>query len=240
MTSDTTALVKEGSGAMFDGIAARYDLVNRVISLGIDQSWRRKTVRALQLARGHRVLDLATGTADLAIQVARTEPGATVVGLDPSAKMLDVGRDKVVRAALEARVELVQGDAQALPFPENSFDSVCIAFGIRNVPDRAKALREMARVTRPGGRIAILELSEPRSGLLGALARFHIHTVVPYVGALLSGVKEYQYLQRSIAAFPPAEEFAALMKSSNLDVIAVHPLTFGVCHLYVAEAGKPA
>jgi len=240
MSSDTTALVKEGSGAMFDGIAARYDLVNRVISLGIDQSWRRKTVRALQLGPGHRVLDLATGTADLAIQVARTEPGASVVGLDPSTKMLDVGRDKVVRAGLEARVELVQGDAQALPFPENSFDSLCIAFGIRNVPDRAKALREMARVTRPGGRIAILELSEPRSGLLGALARFHIHTVVPYVGALLSGVKEYQYLQRSIAAFPPADEFAALMKSSNLDVVAVHPLTFGVCHLYVAEAGKPA
>jgi demethylmenaquinone methyltransferase/2-methoxy-6-polyprenyl-1,4-benzoquinol methylase len=98
----------------------------------------------------------------------------------------------------------------------------------------------MARVTRPGGRIAILELSEPRSGLLGALARFHIHTVVPYVGALLSGVKEYQYLQRSIAAFPPADDFATLMKGSNLEVIGVHALTFGVCHLYVAEPGKPA
>jgi demethylmenaquinone methyltransferase/2-methoxy-6-polyprenyl-1,4-benzoquinol methylase len=240
MTSETTALAKEGSGAMFDGIAARYDLVNRVISLGIDQSWRRKTVRALNLANGHRVLDLATGTADLAIQVARTEPQARVVGLDPSSKMLEVGQVKVARGGLEARVDLVQGDAQALPFEANSFDSVCIAFGIRNVPDRGKALREMARVTRPGGRIAILELSEPRSGFLGAMARFHIHTVVPYVGALLSGVKEYQYLQRSIAAFPPADEFAALMKSSNLDVIAVHPLTFGVCHLYVAEPGKPA
>jgi len=240
MTSETTALAKEGSGAMFDGIAARYDLVNRVISLGIDQSWRRKTVAALNLAPGHRVLDLATGTADLAIQVARTELGASVVGLDPSSKMLEVGRQKVTRGELSARVELVQGDAQALPFEPKSFDSVCIAFGIRNVPDRGKALREMARVTRPGGRIAILELSEPRSGLLGALARFHIHSVVPYVGALLSGVKEYQYLQRSIAAFPPADEFAALMKSSNLDVIGVHALTFGVCHLYVAEPGKPA
>jgi demethylmenaquinone methyltransferase / 2-methoxy-6-polyprenyl-1,4-benzoquinol methylase len=240
MTSETTALAKEGSGAMFDGIAARYDLVNRVISLGIDQSWRRKTVAALGLAAGHRVLDLATGTADLAIQVARTEPSVHVVGLDPSSKMLEVGREKVARATLEARVELVQGDAQALPFEANRFDSVCIAFGIRNVPDRAQALREMARVTRPGGRIAILELSEPRSGLLGALARFHIHTVVPYVGALLSGVKEYQYLQRSIAAFPPADEFATLMKGSNLDVIDVHALTFGVCHLYVAEPGKPA
>ena len=226
---------REGSGAMFDGIAARYDLVNRVISLGIDQSWRRKTVRALELGSAHRVLDLATGTADLAIQVARTELSVSVVGLDPSAKMLDVGREKIAKAGLEARVELVQGDAQALPFAEASFHSVCIAFGIRNVPDRAQALREMSRVTRPGGRIAILELSEPRGGLMGAMARFHIHTVVPYVGALLSGVKEYQYLQRSIAAFPPANEFAELMRSSNLNVLGVHPLTFGVCHLYVAE-----
>ncbi|HEY3668759.1 MAG TPA: bifunctional demethylmenaquinone methyltransferase/2-methoxy-6-polyprenyl-1,4-benzoquinol methylase UbiE [Polyangiaceae bacterium] len=231
---------RDGSGAMFDGIAARYDLVNRVISLGIDQSWRRKTVRALCLSPAHRVLDLATGTADLAIQVARTEPRVLVVGLDPSGKMLDVGRVKVDRAALAERVELVQGDAQALPFADRSFDSVCIAFGIRNVPDRARALREMARVTRPGGRIAILELSEPRRGLLGAFARFHIHTVVPYVGALLSGVKEYQYLQRSIAAFPPADEFAALMQRSGLNVLGVHPLTFGVCHLYVAEPGPLA
>lgn len=240
MSSETTALAKEGSGAMFDDIAARYDLVNRVISLGIDQSWRRKTVRSLNLGPAQRVLDLATGTADLAIQVARTEPSVSVVGLDPSSKMLEVGRAKVARGGLDARVELVQGDAQTLPFEANSFDSVCIAFGIRNVPDRRKALCEMARVTRPGGRIAILELSEPRSGWLAAMARFHIHTVVPYVGALLSGVREYQYLQRSIAAFPPAKEFAALMRASNLDVLAVHALTFGVCHLYVAEPGKPA
>ena len=241
MSEPVTALATgDGSGAMFDGIAARYDLVNRVISLGIDQSWRRKTVRALNLGASHRVLDLATGTADLAIQVARSEASVSVVGLDPSGKMLDVGRVKVQRAGLEGRVELVQGDAQALPFDDSSFDSVCIAFGIRNVPDRGKALREMARVTRPGGRIAILELSEPRGGLLGALARFHIHAVVPYVGALLSGVKEYQYLQRSIAAFPPADEFAALMQSSNLSVVGLHPLTFGVCHLYVAEPGPPA
>ena len=241
MSEPVTALAaRDGSGAMFDGIAARYDLVNRVISLGIDQSWRRKTVRALNLSAGQRVLDLATGTADLAIQVAQTEPAVSVVGLDPSGKMLDVGRVKVERAKLGARVELVQGDAQALPFEDDSFASVCIAFGIRNVPDRPKALREMARVTRPGGRIAILELSEPRSGVLGALARFHIHTMVPYVGALLSGVKEYQYLQRSIAAFPPAAEFAALMQGSNLNVLGVHPLTFGVCHLYVAEPGQPA
>jgi demethylmenaquinone methyltransferase / 2-methoxy-6-polyprenyl-1,4-benzoquinol methylase len=238
--AQAVALTPDGSGAMFDGIAARYDLVNRVISLGVDQSWRRKTVRSLELRPSQRVLDLATGTADLAIQVARAEPTVSVVGLDPSAKMLEVGQDKVRRAGLEPRVELVQGDAQALPFDDESFHSVCIAFGIRNVPDRRRALCEMARVTRPGGRVAILELSEPRAGWLGALARFHIHSVVPYVGALLSGMKEYHYLQRSIAAFPPASEFAELMASSNLKVLEVHPLTFGVCQLYVAEPRQPA
>ncbi|HEV8245874.1 MAG TPA: bifunctional demethylmenaquinone methyltransferase/2-methoxy-6-polyprenyl-1,4-benzoquinol methylase UbiE [Polyangiaceae bacterium] len=234
----TTASVPEGSGAMFDGIARRYDLLNRVISLGVDQSWRKKTVAALKLAPGSRILDLATGTADLALLVARSEPSVTVVGLDPSSGMLQVGRKKVSRAGLAERVELVEGDAQALPFPDRSFDGICMAFGIRNVPDRDRALREMARVTRPSGRIAILELSEPRAGLIGPLARFHIHTVVPYVGSLLSGSREYHYLQRSIAAFPSPEEFTSRIALAGLEPMETLPLTFGVCHLYVAEAPR--
>lgn len=229
---------REGSGAMFDGIAARYDLLNRIISLGIDQRWRKKTVAALEIGDQARVLDLATGTADLAIMVARTHPTAQLVGLDPSRNMLAVGTRKVNEAELDDRVKLVEGDAESLPFPDHSFDHICMAFGIRNVPDRAKALREMARVTRPGGRIAILELAEPRSGALGAMARFHIHTVVPWVGSMLSGAPEYRYLQRSIAAFPPKEEFAALMTQCGLTVLAAEPLTFGVATLYVATPKK--
>lgn len=232
MTSATTE--RDGSGQMFDGIAERYDFVNRVISLGIDQGWRRKTVDALNLSTGARVLDLATGTADLALLVARAEPTASVVGVDPSERMLDVGREKVAKAELSGRITLQNGDAESLPFEPRTFDGLCIAFGIRNVPDRDRALREMARVTKLGGRVAILELSEPR-GVLGPLARFHVHTVVPWVGALLSGAKEYHYLQRSIAAFPPAEEFAERMRRAGLNVLSVVPLTFGVCHLYVAE-----
>lgn len=226
---------REGSGAMFDGIAHRYDLVNRVISLGIDQSWRKKTVRSLQLKPGARVLDLATGTADLAIMIAKLYPHVTLVGVDPSEKMLEVGRKKLGLAQLGERIELLVGDAQALALPSRSFDGVSIAFGIRNVPDRLQGLREMARVTKPGGRVAILELSEPRGGLLGPLARFHVHSVVPAVGALLSGAKEYRYLQRSIAAFPPPREFEALMVEAGLRVVASTALTFGVCHLYVGE-----
>jgi demethylmenaquinone methyltransferase/2-methoxy-6-polyprenyl-1,4-benzoquinol methylase len=221
---------------MFDGIAERYDLVNRVISLGIDQSWRKKTVQALNLPECRRVLDLATGTGDLALQIAELAPEhVSLVGLDPSEKMLEIGRQKIQRAGMQQRIEMVVGDAQALPFEDASFDAVSMAFGIRNVPDRGKALREMARVTRPGGRIAILELSEPRNGVLGPLARFHVHTVVPYIGALLSGRREYHYLQRSIAAFPPADEFASLMMASGLEPLDVRSLTFGVCHLYVAQ-----
>ncbi len=228
-------LATDGSGAMFDRIADRYDLLNRVISMGVDQRWRRKTVKALNLRDHARVLDLATGTADLALLVARTHTSASVTGLDPSERMLALGRDKASAAGLGARIELVQGDAQALPFEDNRFDGVCMAFGIRNVPDRGRALREMARVLRPGGRAAILELSEPRGGVLAPIARFHVHTVVPWLGSLLSGAREYRYLQRSIAAFPPSDEFASLMEASGLNVLQVEPLTFGVCHLYVAE-----
>lgn len=224
-----------GSGQMFDGIAARYDFVNRVISLGIDQSWRRRTVRALALREGARVLDLATGTADLALLIAKAAPTAHVVGLDPSEKMLEIARAKVQAAGLAERLEFVTGDAEALPFADATFDGISMAFGIRNVPDRARALAEMARVVKPRGRIAILELSEPRGGLLGTLARFHVHTLVPWVGALLSGAQEYRYLQRSIAAFPPADEFALMMARAGLTVNAPRALTFGVCHLYVGE-----
>jgi demethylmenaquinone methyltransferase / 2-methoxy-6-polyprenyl-1,4-benzoquinol methylase len=234
-TPETNSSTREGSGAMFDGIAHRYDLVNRVISLGIDQSWRKKTVRALELKPGARVLDLATGTADLAIMIARQHPHVSLVGVDPSSKMLDVGQKKLDAEQLAERIELQVGDAQRLNFPDRSFDGVSIAFGIRNVPDRLQGLREMARVTKAGGRVAILELSEPRGGLLGPLARFHVHSVVPAVGALLSGAKEYHYLQKSIAAFPPARRFEGLMREAGLHIVASTALTFGVCHLYVGE-----
>jgi demethylmenaquinone methyltransferase/2-methoxy-6-polyprenyl-1,4-benzoquinol methylase len=223
---------------MFDAIAARYDLLNRVLSLGVDQRWRRRTVRALALPSMARVLDLATGTADLAIMVARAHPDASVVGVDPSRNMLAIGERKVADARLAGRVSLTHGDAERLAFPDDSFDGVAMAFGIRNVPDRAAALREMARVTRPGGRIAVLELSEPRGGLLGPLARFHIHTVVPRLGAALSGWREYRYLHESIAAFPPPEAFAATMRAAGLRVLEVAPLTFGVSCLFVATPAK--
>jgi demethylmenaquinone methyltransferase/2-methoxy-6-polyprenyl-1,4-benzoquinol methylase len=224
---------------MFDAIAPRYDLLNRILSLGIDRRWRRLTVKALELLPGNRVLDHATGTADLAILTAQSHPTVDVVGVDPSLEMLRLGRAKIAQAGLEERVTLQQGDAQSLAdFEPASFDAVTMAFGIRNVPDRARALRELARVTRPGGRIAILELSEPRSGIMGPLARLHVHVIVPWVGGLLSGSKEYRYLQQSIERFPAPAAFATLMGEAGIEVERVEALTFGVCHLYVGK--RPA
>lgn len=226
--------VRLGSGAMFDAIAARYDRVNRVLSMGLDRRWRRQTVEALAPAQPRRVLDVATGTGDLAIAAARRFPQAEVTGLDPSEGMISVGVDKL--GSLSTRVHLEVGDAQAMPYADGSFDAACMAFGIRNVPDRPRALRELRRVLRTGGRVAILELSEPRRGWLAALARLWIRRAVPRIGAWLSGDREYRYLQESIAAFPPPESFAAMMAEAGFQDVQVRPLTFGVCCLYVGVA----
>lgn len=230
-----TQTPRPGSGAMFDRIAERYDLLNRILSVGIDRGWRRQAVRALALGDDAEVLDVATGTGDLAIDIARATPGARVRGIDPSGGMLEIGRRKVSGLALDDRVVLEAGDAQALPFEDDRFDGCSIAFGIRNVPDRLLGLKEMARVTRPGGRVVVLELGEPKRGLLGKLARLHIRQIVPRVGALLSGAKEYRYLQTSVAAFPEPDEFERMMVQAGLRPVERRPLTFGSCNLYVAQ-----
>jgi demethylmenaquinone methyltransferase / 2-methoxy-6-polyprenyl-1,4-benzoquinol methylase len=230
---------RQGSGQMFDQIAERYDLLNRIMSLGIDRGWRDRAVAELrplvEEGRPLRVLDVATGTGDVAFAVADVYPSAEIVGIDPSTGMLGVAGQKRERSRHGARVRFTTGSAEALPFEDASFDGVTISFGIRNVPDRALGIREMGRVLRPGGRLVILELSEPRGGLFGSLAKFHVHYFVPFVGALLSGKKEYRYLQRSIAAFPPANDFGLLIAEQGFDVLTVTPLTFGTAHLYVAE-----
>ena len=234
------ATTADGSGAMFDAIAKRYDALNRVLSLGTDQGWRRKTAAALNLEKveapgAPRILDLATGTADLALEIRRRYPTAQVVGVDPSLGMLEIGRRKVEEKGWSEFIHLEEGDAQALPFEDDAFDACTIAFGIRNVPDRSQGLKEMARVTRPGGRVAVLEASEPGRGLAAPFARFYMHHFIPAIGALFSGSREYRYLQKSVAAFPPPREFARMMEDAGLTVLKIRPLTFGVCHLYIAE-----
>jgi demethylmenaquinone methyltransferase/2-methoxy-6-polyprenyl-1,4-benzoquinol methylase len=227
-----------GSGQMFDRIAGRYDLVNRLMTFGIDQSWRRLTVDRLQLQAGQTALDLATGTADLAILLAKRVPGTNVVGVDPSKGMLAVGRTKVAAQGLADRITLQEGDACQLPFADATMDGITMGFGIRNVTDRPRALREMARVLRPGARVAILEATEPQGGPMAWGAKFHLRVIVPTIGRMVSGGSEYRYLQQSIAVFPPAGEFANLMRAAGLEVEATIPLMFGATHLWVGR--KPA
>lgn len=250
MTEETTPLPTLGSGQMFDRIAPRYDVVNRVLSLGLDIRWRKRVVSELGLSarstpaerawfgESPRLLDVATGTGDLAIALAKACAGATVTGLDPSTSMLDIARAKIGKRGLANRIELVEGDAQALPQRNCEIDAATIAFGIRNVPDREQALRELARVVRPGGRIAVLELGEPRRGIFGTMARWHSHYLVPRIGGWLSGAREYAYLQRSVAAFPAPDAFADIMRSAGLEVLKVIPLTFGVCTLFIATPAE--
>ena len=226
----------DGSGAMFDQIASRYDRLNRILSLGLDNSWRRAAVAALVLQPGYKILDVATGTGDLAFEIANSCERVAVVGSDPSPNMLAVAEAKRISSKGPGEsVQLEIGDAQQLPYEDDAFDGASIAFGIRNVPDRNQGLREMVRVTKPGGRVVVLELSEPGGGLFSSLARFYVHQVVPRVGAILSGSKEYRYLQQSIEAFPPADQFALMMLDAGLRDVSVRSLTFASCHLYVGR-----
>jgi len=231
----------DGSGAMFDGIAPRYDVLNRLMSFGLDRRWRRQLVASLKLARlpqGASVLDVATGTGDVALALLRARPDLRVTGLDPSPGMLALAAQKRAHQNLhEGALALVEGDAQAMPFADDTFAGACISFGIRNVPDRLKGLSEMRRVVQRGGTVAILELGEPKDGPLKTLARWHVHTLVPFLGRLLSGAGAYAYLQQSIAQFPPPEDFLALMRQAGLEEVSAKRLSFGAVHLYTGRVG---
>ena len=228
----------DGSGAMFDRIAKRYDMLNRLMSFGIDRIWRRKLLNALP--NNGRILDVATGTADVAIAIADSNEALNVIGLDPSVGMLEVGVQKVYDYGLQDQIALEVGDAQYMAYPDDHFAGSCISFGIRNVPDRVLGLSEMTRVTAPGGTVVVLELSEPKGGIMAALARFHVHHMVPIMGAIISGDKEYRYLQKSIQAFPDAPDFVKLMEEVGLTDVTAERLTFGTAHLYIGYVPQAA
>jgi demethylmenaquinone methyltransferase/2-methoxy-6-polyprenyl-1,4-benzoquinol methylase len=223
---------------MFDRIAGRYDLLNRVMSFGLDRRWRREAVAALELgAQTGRVLDVACGTGDVALAILDRHPGIAVVGVDPSPRMLERAAAKVDRRGSGDRFSAAVGVAEALPFDDHEFAGVTIAFGLRNVSDRAASLAEMLRVLEPGGRLAILELTEPRGPRWAALARFHIHHVVPRLGGLISGSREYRYLEESIARFAAPHVVAQELRDAGAERVWIEPMCFGAVHLFVAFAG---
>jgi demethylmenaquinone methyltransferase / 2-methoxy-6-polyprenyl-1,4-benzoquinol methylase len=223
---------------MFDRIADRYDLLNRLMSLGLDKRWRRLCVRSLGETPHDRILDVATGTGDLAVEAVRQYPQSHVIGIDPSLEMLRIGRKKVNALGLSERIQLEEGDAQTIPHEDQSFDAVMVAFGIRNVPDRPRALAEFARVIRPGGTVSVLEISEPRGGIMAPLSRLWVDLVMPTLGGLLSGAHEYKYLKESMKRFPSPDEFEQLLLGVGLVPLSRQSFMFGACHLFVARRGS--
>jgi demethylmenaquinone methyltransferase/2-methoxy-6-polyprenyl-1,4-benzoquinol methylase len=221
-------------GEMFSRIAPRYDFLNRLLSLGVDRRWRRQAVARMVPASGGRHLDLATGTADMALEIVRQKGSAALVaGADISVAMMRIGRGKCRRTGVEARVGFVQAPCEALPFRDAAFDSACVAFGIRNVVDRDLGLRELCRVVRPGGRIVVLEFSTPRGSVLGGLYRFYFTRVLPRIGGLFSRGDAYAYLPASVLAFPEPQDFEAMMRAAGCAAVSRAPLTFGIVTLYV-------
>lgn len=218
---------------MFSSIATKYDVTNEVLSFGIHRLWRRSAVRLSGAKEGSAVLDCATGTGDLALAFKRkVGTSGRVMGTDFCKEMLDSAPAKAAREGLQ--VEFQVADAMDLPFADDSFDVASIAFGIRNVDDPVKCLKEMGRVVRPGGRVVVLEFGQP-TGFFGALFRFYSKVVMPTVGGLITGNRAaYEYLPRTSAAFPSGDKFLALMDQSGAYKERVaHPMTFGTSYVYV-------
>ncbi len=226
---------KEQVAEMFNAISPKYDALNRILSAGIDQSWRRKTLREIRATGALNLLDVATGTADLALALAKGIPGSRVVGVDISAGMLEVGRSKVRARDLEGRVRLDLGDGEQLPYEESSFGAVTVAFGVRNFENLEQGLRDMRRVLEPGGTLAVLEFSQPTAWPLRSLYLFYFKNILPRIGRLVSkDASAYTYLPNSVQAFPYGEAFDAKLREAGFKYVRVRPLTFGIASLYLA------
>ena len=217
---------------MFDAIAARYDLLNTVLSGGLDRYWRRKAIASLKLTGRERVLDVCTGTADVAIGSAR-RGAARVVGVDFSGAMLTHGLDKVRHAVLGDRIQLIRGDAMNLPVASGSVDAATIAFGIRNVQRPEAACAELFRALRPGGRLAILEFGTPQSPVFGPIYHWYSRHILPHVGRVVSRHDAaYTYLPESIGAFAYGGEFNEILRAAGFSQVQARPLMFGAVYLY--------
>jgi demethylmenaquinone methyltransferase/2-methoxy-6-polyprenyl-1,4-benzoquinol methylase len=231
-----TRLTAKGRGIrdMFDRIAPRYDLLNRLLSLGIDRRWRRFAVRQLAVPDGGRVLDIATGTGDVALEIGRqTEPGVKIVGSDFTQGMLVLGREKIAASPYRDRITLVNAPCESMPHPDRVFDGITIAFGIRNVVDRQKGLDEMARVLKAGGRVVILEFATPRNSFFRAIYYFYFRRVLPWLGGMISQRSAYQYLPDSVLEFPDRQTFKAMMEQAGFVDVKIHDLTGGIAAVHV-------
>jgi demethylmenaquinone methyltransferase/2-methoxy-6-polyprenyl-1,4-benzoquinol methylase len=226
---------KEQVGLMFDRIAFRYDLMNRLLSFGIDVSWRKKLVRTLAPLHPQKILDVATGTAEVPLLLQKLIPEA-ITGIDISEKMLEIGRKKIHERGLDPLIGLQQADSENLPFDGNNFDAVTVAFGVRNFENLETGLKEIYRVLKPGGTIAILEFSKPTQFPFKQLYHFYFTQVCPMLGSWIThDATAYEYLHRSVSVFPEGKSFLEILKRNGFKETICTPLTFGISSIYTAK-----
>lgn len=220
---------------MFNSIAPRYDLLNRVLSGGIDRSWRKKAIDQLKNLQPKRILDIATGTADLALECVRLSP-SEIIGLDISNNMLEIGREKIKQRNLQNIIRLDQGDSENLPYNDNYFDAITVAFGVRNFEHLEIGLSEMYRVLKPEGKVVILEFSQPPSFPIKQIYSFYSKYILPLVGQLISKERSaYEYLPESVRAFPYGDQFLEVLTKVNFKDTKCLPQTFGIASIYTAR-----
>ena len=221
--------------AMFDRISPKYDALNHLLSLNIDKVWRRKTAKAVAKSQPKTILDLATGTADLAIALAKCNPQAHIIGMDISEKMLEIGKEKVSKKGLANQIELRLGDAATLPFENNTFDAVSVAFGIRNFENLERGLSEIQRVLKPNGRAVILEFSMPERFPIKQLYALYFKHLLPAIGKAVSkDGNAYSYLPLSVEQFPKPKVFLRMLAEKGLENGMAKPLSFGIATLYTS------
>ena len=235
MTDGITNHSHSPIAAMFDRISPHYDFLNHLLSLNIDKIWRRKAVKTTAIRHPEQILDLATGTADLALQLAKSQSKAHIIGLDFSEKMLEIGKEKVEKQGLENSIQLQQGDAAHLPFASGTFDAVTIAFGARNFEDLPSSLKEIHRVMKPNAQLCILEFSMPQSFPINQAYLFYFKHILPKIGSWISKDKSaYNYLPASVQNFPPPDTFINILREKGFQQVEKRSLSFGIATLYSA------
>ncbi len=226
---------KSQVSTMFDNIAPWYDFLNHFLSLGIDISWRKKAIRQLRGRKPKNILDVATGTGDLALEAENQLKPDRITGIDISNEMLEVGRKKIKNKGLSGKIEMVLGDSEMLPFADNTYDAITVGFGVRNFENLEKGLKEMNRVLKPGGMAVILEFSRPTLFPFKQLYNFYFRNVLPIIGRITSkDPKAYSYLYESVQAFPDGKDFVKALKSTGFQSPIYKSLTLGVCSIYTA------
>jgi demethylmenaquinone methyltransferase/2-methoxy-6-polyprenyl-1,4-benzoquinol methylase len=223
---------KEQVAQMFNSIAGRYDFMNRFLTAGVDIGWRKKAIRQLKDIQPKNVLDVATGTGDIAIMTWQMLHLQSITGIDISEGMLELGRKKIEKLLLQDHIQLMKGDSEQLPFPDHSFDAITVAFGVRNFEDLEKGLSEMLRVLRPGGKLVVLEFSKPRQPFK-TLCDFYMNVITPAVGRIFANNrKAYQYLTNSVEAFPEGKTFLGVLQQTGFTQTYQKRLTLGICSIY--------